>query len=868
MAQQRLFQPALSEVGAPTYVSPGVQDNSMAMLIGGLGGQAVEAYKGYQIAGLEQEQEKAMSAYLNRPSDEAMLGWGEEVQNQAIQIETQWASPSATWEGVNVAEKKLQEAQSKLIRAAEQGIFTPEQLNVRMTANLREAINRNPGLQQELVAQTAKLLEYSGMNALLKGQASLAEQQAAAAKRQADMDEYIYKQTGVNFFANPELKEFAYTTFAKQHEADRLSKEYALRKSKGELNKQELSDFVSDPIRFGNQVTGGLLNMENEYRLWRMENPTADASNTSIAFQNITNKYIAEFSTLLNLPDVRPQVQQAIDMFKDKQKLFEDIARGGVRAEQAENLLKAQRALLSLPNVPVDVATEHALKLAQLMSLSPNPDFDKLQPVFSKLVNNIATYNTTKSPSHNPIIGVDPKTEAGKTAAGFTSALVPDNKELNRKTIDTFLALEQQAMESGTPAAVHSQIVAQVASNWLKTAQQNKTTLGQMLDPTEVVKLQDWVASKMAGFNKMTIDYDPGNKRYVASLDGQINNQATNTLNDLINIAGSLAGYPPYSTETNAAAGQVMSQPQAGQSGSTNPGNLKDLQGNVRTFASQEEGIRANAEQLKLYFTRGSQIDKRPLTTVKAIINSWRLEKDIRKGDISQQGYIDFVAKSLGVAPDQQLQPTNHTLAKLIAAMSIREGNPVPYEVVIDALIGTSETAAAAERPAAVAPAAPKPAAKLPKVLGKYEKDIIIENERGNRETLSDTDFIKRYGVSPYSLIPEQKAKTETKPKASSQPKPTATVPQKETEAAKAVRDALGVSPPKGVETKSTVTRDVEAIKPGSGKWYYHSKNENGTYLYNPSKDTYVLVAPGKESEVAKKFGIDDITKIPKQGKK
>ena len=117
-------------------------------------------------------------------------------------------------------------------------------------------------------------------------------------------------------------------------------------------------------------------------------------------------------------------------------------------------------------------------------------------------------------------------------------------------------------------------------------------------------------------------------------------------------------------------------------------------------------------------------------------------------------------------------------------------------------------------------------------------------------------------------MIPEQKAKTETKPKASSQPKSTATVPQKETEAAKAVRDALGVSPPKGVETKSTVTRDVEAIKPGSGKWYYHSKNENGTYLYNPSKDTYVLVAPGKESEVAKKFGIDDITKIPKQGKK
>jgi hypothetical protein len=195
MAQ--LFQPMLNQVAAPTHINPGIQDNSSAMLIAGLGGQAVEAWKGYEAAQLEAKQEEEMAAfagYRTTPSNVANIqSLEEDVIRADVALQQQWGGQEATLEGVNSAEKVFTDAQAKLTSALREGRISSDQFNMRMMSNLREAINRNPGFEKEYVSQTQRLMEYSGMSSLLKQIDAEQIAMQKAAEERIKQEDYVLK---------------------------------------------------------------------------------------------------------------------------------------------------------------------------------------------------------------------------------------------------------------------------------------------------------------------------------------------------------------------------------------------------------------------------------------------------------------------------------------------------------------------------------------------------------------------------------------------------------------------------------------------------------------------------------------------------
>ena len=86
-------------------------------------------------------------------------------------------------------------------------------------------------------------------------------------------------------------------------------------------------------------------------------------------------------------------------------------------------------------------------------------------------------------------------------------------------------------------------------------------------------------------------------------------------------------------------------------------------------FQTMDQGVRALAFQLKLYFGRG-------LDTTGEIIHKWAPPSENNTAD-----YADTVACLLGVSPDATLTCDTQTIAKLVMAISTYEcgGRYLPF---------------------------------------------------------------------------------------------------------------------------------------------------------------------------------------------
>jgi hypothetical protein len=103
-----------------------------------------------------------------------------------------------------------------------------------------------------------------------------------------------------------------------------------------------------------------------------------------------------------------------------------------------------------------------------------------------------------------------------------------------------------------------------------------------------------------------------------------------------------------------------------------NIGNLKDVKtGEIRTFATPEEGVAAVKSQLSRYMTKGSPITGEKVTSIKGVIDNWRPTSDRRGNkDISQENYYKIVSDILGVGINDPIEPTDLTLNKLTEAIA------------------------------------------------------------------------------------------------------------------------------------------------------------------------------------------------------
>ena len=188
-----IFQPILSGVKAEPHVSKGVQDNSMVGLLGDAAKMGIEAYTGYQMADLEKEMTKEADSYFNTNapgylSNEAKaLGAevGGLVKGEQEFLLSGIPSPDEQEQYTRGLSEKLSTYQN----AVAQGRMSLDQLQTRILSATREAVNRNPFLQKELLQTADKYMELSGLGSFMKQQAKLEKDQGEAYQKMvSDLD--------------------------------------------------------------------------------------------------------------------------------------------------------------------------------------------------------------------------------------------------------------------------------------------------------------------------------------------------------------------------------------------------------------------------------------------------------------------------------------------------------------------------------------------------------------------------------------------------------------------------------------------------------------------------------------------------------
>jgi len=166
------FQPILNKSSTNPFISPGVQDNSMAQLIGDLGKMGVEAYTGYQGAQLEGaiEQETLDFFSQNQAYDEGVQA-GVDAEGVSKGIDSFWKGAEtniADVNDLNVLERGFREKMDKYASAMKQGKMSADQLYARIIATTREHVSRNPWLQKELLKTADNYLELTGLGGYIK----------------------------------------------------------------------------------------------------------------------------------------------------------------------------------------------------------------------------------------------------------------------------------------------------------------------------------------------------------------------------------------------------------------------------------------------------------------------------------------------------------------------------------------------------------------------------------------------------------------------------------------------------------------------------------------------------------------------------
>lgn len=185
MAQPK-FQPVLGETKTPTYIRPGVVDSSSAKLISGIGSMipsAVEGYGNYKAGQVLDTVDKDLQTYESGLQAEAEnLGIRKEVSNLWDNYEE--VDDQQKIGVVNVLEKNFEANLQKIKAAEQQGLMSTAEVQGRITKITREAIMKNPWLEQEIYGKVQNYLKTSGIADVLKYR----EDSAADAAKQAQQE--------------------------------------------------------------------------------------------------------------------------------------------------------------------------------------------------------------------------------------------------------------------------------------------------------------------------------------------------------------------------------------------------------------------------------------------------------------------------------------------------------------------------------------------------------------------------------------------------------------------------------------------------------------------------------------------------------
>lgn len=189
--------------------------NTAQTIVEASGQVAGEVYKGLQIADLEKQlKSEAIDPFIERigqtplsdqqkqsaQTEFATTLFGNRAQQEAIVKEKGLLSQDIA-DTLNASEKGVVDAGTKLKAALQQGQMTQQEFELRLRAVTRAAINRNPGLSQELLAHAQMVEAQSGVRLIPDIQNKIDE--TASKKQAAQLKIEFSQHSKFNTFVDP-----------------------------------------------------------------------------------------------------------------------------------------------------------------------------------------------------------------------------------------------------------------------------------------------------------------------------------------------------------------------------------------------------------------------------------------------------------------------------------------------------------------------------------------------------------------------------------------------------------------------------------------------------------------------------------------
>ena len=364
-----IFQPNMGGTATPTYVRPGVVDQSsgvMANTVANLIPGAIEGYENYKVGKwIKDEVNPLITQVENTMQDKERnveLGYDAEV------IESNWNDMMGSDQSIEQYQarmdpvfKKYDENFARLKAAEEQGKISPEEFQVRYTKSLREAVNRNPWLEQKLYAKSQQHLQAMGvLDEMSSYERNLKDQKDAAASTRKTLESQSYQ---LSLPVTPEMTNEQLTAQINTRN------EVILRNRKLnemiEYNTALPEAFYSDPANFskasetltyrGNEIIGGAEKQLAE----ASGNPTATAAVLAATKKQVADEIARIEKLTLQSPTGTKLAASHKQNLETQLAALSDLSLGVDRTKHVQNLQATNQALNDLkiqeafPNLPV-----------------------------------------------------------------------------------------------------------------------------------------------------------------------------------------------------------------------------------------------------------------------------------------------------------------------------------------------------------------------------------------------------------------------------------------------------------------------------------------------------------------------------------
>lgn len=386
-------------------------------------GQIPDAIAGYEIARYEKEQEAVVEDYVSR-RPEALAQEQLNLGATKGAIDSIWEKAGSVEELealVNPIEKDFRDRLAKFQRAKEQGVMTPEAFKERILATTREAANRAPGLYNEFLQHSQKVLGLSGIAAIVEKDTQAAKaQQDEFSKLKNDIIDLAKKHDVPLYLAGDGLPDYGRI----KAEVDKVqiqkgAVEAYENKNKlvTEADKDQANQFMQGQ---GINLVTGLINQELARGISLM-NQGGDVQGSltqmRLGLNTAYQTFVAKVGPIMD----NPKVKEALAFFQKQQEFVEGVISKATTKEDAIRLSNNATQMMKnkqFMEVSKYVNPEQLQITTQLLNtvggariLERNPDLmDNMVTTFSDLLSGVSgspriDYKATNANGKNVVSG-------------------------------------------------------------------------------------------------------------------------------------------------------------------------------------------------------------------------------------------------------------------------------------------------------------------------------------------------------------------------------------------------------------------------------------------------------------------------------